>query len=131
MLAMNMPIAFGDGVDVEQAAGVHIRPPRAQPLSVYATVDDGMGDMQAERPEFPRHALADHSQARLGGCELGIARFAAQAGGSAGKDHGATAEWREMTRGLAPDEEAAKAADAPELLELRGCQITKTDRAID
>ena len=57
-------------------------------------------------------------------------RLAADAGRSAGEDHSAATEWHEPARSLAPDQESAEAADAPEILELLRRQFAEIDALI-
>jgi hypothetical protein len=58
------------------------------------------------------------------------AGLAADGSRSAGEDHGATAERHEPARRLAPHQKATEAADAPEILELRGRQFAEVDALI-
>src|SRR5262249_53609199 len=57
-------------------------------------------------------------------------RLAAQAGRGAGEDDGAAPERSELPGGLAADEEAAEAADAPEILELLSGQLAEIDALV-
>ena len=72
------------------------------------------------------HALRDHAQPRLGGGEVRVAGLAAQAAGGAREDHRAAAQRDQPACGLATDQEAGEAADAPEVLELLRGQLRKS-----
>jgi hypothetical protein len=122
---MDVPIGFDDRVDTEQTVLATFLDQRgnriAQPVAIDAAIHHDMRDMKTERPVLTRHALRDHAQSCLGGGKLRIARPAAQAGGRAGKDDRAAAEWGQSPHRLAADKKAAKAPDPPEILEsLRG-----------
>src|SRR6187431_239117 len=90
---------------------ITVRRTFAQAFAIDATVDHNMGYMDAEWPIIARHALRDHAQAR----------FAANARRSAGENDAAAPERHEPARCFAPDQKAAEAADAPEILELLRC----------
>src|SRR5204862_3110884 len=66
----------------------------------------------------------------LGGREMRKSWLAPQAGGRPGENDGAAPERGQPARRLAADEEAAKAADAPEILELSRRQLTEIDALI-
>src|SRR5262245_43839329 len=123
MLAMDMPEGIGDRLDAEQAVLAPFLEDSgcaaAQALTVDAAIHHDMGDMDAERAIFARHALGDHAQPRLGRGEMGKARLAAEARRGAGEEDGAASPGHEPARRLAPDKESAEAAHPPEILELR------------
>src|SRR5262249_17767342 len=74
VLAMDLPIGFRDGLDAEQAVGTAFLQEAGrsaqQSLTRDAAVDHGVRDVDALRSIFPRHALRDRAQARLGGREM-------------------------------------------------------------
>ena len=122
---MNLPISFCDPVDVEETVlptfldhgATHVW----QAFAIDATVDHNMGYMDAEWPIIARHALRDHAQASFGCRKMRKSRFAANARRSAGENDAAAPERHEPARCFAPDQKAAEAADAPEILELLRC----------
>jgi len=118
---MDLPVGLGDRLDAEQtvfaALGHDLWPSAAQAVTVDAAVDDNVGNVEAERPEFARHALRDHAQPRLGGRKLREACLAAQTTRRPREDHRAPPERRQSPYRLAPDQEPGKAADPSELLE--------------
>lgn len=61
MLAMQMPIRVGDGIDVQQpigtALGLELRRSGVQPFAVNSAIDDNMADVNSKRSKFPRHRL--------------------------------------------------------------------------
>src|SRR5262245_11969498 len=134
LLAMDIPIGLGDGLDAEQTVLATFlaqgRRPAEQPIAVDAAIDHHMRDVNPERPVLPRHALRDHAQAGLCGGEVRKARLAVQAGGGAGEDDRAAAERRKSPRRLAADQKAAEAADPPELLELLRAQLAEIDAPV-
>jgi hypothetical protein len=77
-----------------------------------------------------RHALRDHAQACLCGGKVRESWLAPQARGSACEDDRTAAERNQPPRRLAADEEAAKAADPPELLELLRAQFLEIDAPV-
>src|SRR5216683_6478917 len=115
---MDLPIGFGDRINAEQAVLAAFLDqrgaPTAQAIAINAAIHHDMRDMDAEGPVLARHALRDHAQAGLGGREMREPRLAANAGRSAGEDDSAASERHQTARCLAPDNEAAEAADAPE-----------------
>ena len=80
-LAVNLPIDFGDRIDVQHAILAalcdRLRSKCAQALAVDATIDDHVRDMDTLRPVFARHTLRDHPQTCLGRGELSVARLTA------------------------------------------------------
>src|ERR1700733_11709756 len=116
MLAMDLPIGFGDRVDPQQAGlalfgdtgGLR----SAQTVAVDAAVYHRVRDVDALRAELARHALADHPQASLRRGKVAVGRLAPHAAGRAGR---CPAQRHQAPRGLPPDEEAGEAADPPEI----------------
>src|SRR5215204_7480747 len=106
-LAMNLPISFGDRVDVEETVLPTFldqgRRTFAQAFAIDAAVDHNMGYMDAEWPIFARHALRDHAQASFGCRKMRKSRFAANARRSAGEHDAAAPERHEPARCLPPD----------------------------
>src|SRR6266849_2521665 len=131
---MDLPIGFGDPINAEQAVLAAFLDqrgaPTAQAIAIDAAIHHDMRDMDAEWPVFARHALRNHAQAGLGGREMREPRLATDAGRSAGEDDGTAPQRREPARRLAPDQETAEAADAPEILELLRCQLAEIDALI-
>ena len=82
MLPVQIPVVFGNRVDLERAADPALvqraGEEAAQAIAIDQSVDDDVGDVDALRPEFARHALCQHPQTCLGGGEMGEARLAAQ-----------------------------------------------------
>src|SRR5882762_4320727 len=132
--AVDLPIGFGDRVDPEQpviAAFLdQLRGASMQSLAVDPAIDDDVSDVETLRAVFPRHALGDHPEPGFRRSEMREARLSAEACGSAGEDDGAATQWNEATGGLAADEEAAEASDAPEILELPRGQRAEIDALI-
>src|SRR5690606_26474609 len=69
-LAMQLPVLVGDVRRVENAAQVFQRIALGKVVAdkggVDGSVDDRVGDMNALRPEFARHALGQGAQGELG-----------------------------------------------------------------
>src|ERR1700730_11282218 len=126
---MNLPICLRDRVDTEQAVLAtlldRLRVPTAQALAIDTAINHHVRNVDAVRAVFTRHALRDHSQAGLCRREMRIAWFAAEAGRSSREDERATAERNKSPRGLASDQEAAEASDAPKILEPVGREFAK------
>ena len=61
MLAMQMPIRVGDGIDIQQPIGtaldLEMRHSGVQLFAVNAAIDDNMADVNSEWSKFPRHRL--------------------------------------------------------------------------
>ena len=61
MLGMKVPVAVGNGLDVQQAIGagllLAIGHAREQTFTLDAAVNDGVGDVQALRAELARQRL--------------------------------------------------------------------------
>src|SRR3954470_15301547 len=133
-LAMNLPISFRDRVNVEETVPPTFldqgRRTFAQAFAIDATVDHNMGYMDAEWPILARHALRDHAQARFGCRKMRKSRFTANARRSAGENDAAAPERHEPARCFTPDQEAAEAANAPEVLALLGGQLAEVDALI-
>src|SRR4051794_20754064 len=113
---MDVPVVLGNGINAEEpvltALLVHSRTAAAQAVPVDAAADHHVRHVDAAGPVFARHALRDQAKAGLGGGEVREARLAADAGRGAGEDDGAAAERHQAAGRLAPDQEAAEAADA-------------------
>src|SRR3954470_2689808 len=133
-LAMNLPISFRDRVDVEETILPTFldqgRRTVAQAFAIDAAVDHDMGYMDAEWPILARHALRNHAQASFGCRKMSKSRFAANARRSAGENDAAAPKRDEPARCFAPNQEAAEAADAPEILELLRGQLAEVDALI-
>ena len=82
-LTVNLPIDFGNRIDVQHAVLAalvdDLRSKCAQALAIDAAVDDYVRDMDALGSVFARHPLCDHARTGLGRREVSIARLAAQA----------------------------------------------------
>src|SRR5215213_8958074 len=131
-LAMNLPISFRDRVNVEETILPTFldqgRRTVAQAFAIDAAVDHNMGYMDAEWPIFAGHALRNHAQASFGRRKMRKSRFAANARRSAGENDAAAPERHEPARCFAPDQEAAEAADAPEILDCSEVSSRKSMR---
>ena len=82
VLAMKMPVAVGDRLDVQKTVGaglfLAIGHARQQALALDAAVDDDMRDVDALRTKLARHRLDQQPQAALGGIERRESRPASQ-----------------------------------------------------
>ena len=90
---MQMPVVICNMVRVENAVlifeGIALRKVGAYKFRIDRTVHNHMGDMNAERRQFPRHGLREGSQRMFGtgeGCKAGGPSGAC---GGAGINHGA------------------------------------------
>ena len=93
-------------------------------------VDDDMGDMHALGPQLARHALGERAQAELADRQIDEVGAAAQRCRGAGEEDAAAPLRHHGAGGLAADQEAAEAADAPAALELLGRGIDDRLRQI-
>jgi NAD(P)-dependent dehydrogenase (short-subunit alcohol dehydrogenase family) len=79
----------GDRLDAEQtilASSLdRLRAAATETIAIDTAIDHNVCDVDAVRTEFARHALRNHAQPGFGCRELGEARLAAHAAGSAGK----------------------------------------------
>src|SRR5258708_2012822 len=131
---MYLPVSLGNGVDAEQAVLTalrdHVRTIAPQSIAVNAAVDHDVRDVDALRAKFARHALCQHAQAGLGRCEVGESGFAAQAARCAGEQYRAAPQWNEPARRFPSHQEAAEAADAPEVFEHFRRQVAEIQLAV-
>src|SRR5229473_4694268 len=133
-LAMDLPKAFRDRVDTEQtilAAFRHdLRPRLAEAVAIDPAVDHDMGDVDALRPVFPRHALRDRPEPGFGRGEMRVAWLAPEARRGSREDDRASAQWDKPSRRLVSDQKSREAADAPEILEHLRREFAKIDLLI-
>ena len=68
-LLVQHPVSIRDVIRVEDAVlrfeGIAVGEQGADELGVDGAVDDGMGDVYAQRPQFARHALGQGTQRHL------------------------------------------------------------------
>ena len=88
-----------------------------------AAVDDDMGDMDALRRQFARHALRQAAQREFAHGERRRLRIALDAGRGAGEQDGAVALRQHALGRLLRHQEAAEGADRHRLLDLVGIEF--------
>src|SRR3990172_6844165 len=86
-LQVELPIALGHLVGVEQGVGAALGAQAGVALGVDLAVDDHMGDVDALGPELPRHALSQRAQPELADGKVDEAGAAAQRRGGAGEQN--------------------------------------------
>src|SRR5713226_2542361 len=134
LLAVDLPKGLRDRVDTEQtilAAFRHdLRPRLAEAVAIDPAVDHDMGDVDALRPVFPRHALRDRPESSFGCREVRVTWLAPEARRGSREDDRASAQWDQPARRLPSDQESREAADAPEILEHLRRELAKIDLLI-
>jgi hypothetical protein len=122
-LAVKVQISLRKRVGVKHRVRIAVRLAFASDGRRDLAVDHDMADMDALRPQFPRHALGKRPEAEFWDREIGKARAAAQARGRAGEKDRAPPFRHHAPGRLLADMEAAQAVDAPASLENGGIDI--------
>src|SRR6185436_15651009 len=131
---MHVPVSLCDRIDAEEtilsAFLDYFRPAAAEAIAIDATIDHDVRDVDAQWAILARHALSDHAQARFGRGKVGETRLAAHAARCSGEQDRPPPQRYEPARCFPSHQEAAEAADAPEVLEHLGREFAKIELAI-
>lgn len=122
VLMMQNPVGIGDGLDIEEAIGsvlfLKLWGAGKQTFPFNAAVNDGMGHVNALRPELPRKALGQSTQTCLGNREGRVVGLAAQRAAGAGERKRSAAAGKQSGQSRLRDLEATERVLAPVALEI-------------